>query len=151
MLTEQLIRALSKELSVAQAGPTRIGIDLVHIARIEESLRTIGERFVHRMFTAQEADYANSAPHARAERLAARFAAKEAAIKALGLPEAGIDWREIEVVREDDGRCSLALHGRALQHVRAIGSPRALVCLSHDGEYAAAVVAVLSDNTGIHP
>src|SRR5689334_4452622 len=102
MLTEQLIRALSKELSATELPMTRIGMDLVHIERIEASLREIGERFEKRMFTPAEIAYARSSPSQRAERLAARFAAKEAAIKALALSEVGVDWRDIEVVRQDD-------------------------------------------------
>lgn len=149
MREEQLIRALSKELSGQLGELVAIGIDLVHVPRIEESLRTVGERFVQRMFTEAEAAYAAGSPPARAERLAARFAAKEAAIKALNLSEVGVDWRDLEVVRHDDGRCELVLHGRALEHARARGVGRTLVCLSHDGEYAAAVVAALSDKNGL--
>ncbi len=149
MHTSQLIQALSKELSATGARVVGLGLDLVHVPRIEESLRSFGERFEDRMFTAAEAQYARSAPASRAERLAARFAAKEAAIKALSLSEAGVDWRDIEVVRQDDGRCELALHGRAREAADALRVTRALVCLSHDGEYAAAVVAAVSDNDGI--
>lgn len=126
-----------------------MGIDVVHIPRIEESLRTIGERFEQRMFTPAEAAYARSVPAQRAERLAARFAAKEAAIKALSLSEAGVDWRDIEVVRGEDGSCSLALHGKALEAALLQKVSGALVCLSHDGDYAAAVVAVLSDTCAV--
>jgi holo-[acyl-carrier protein] synthase len=149
MDNEKLIHTLSKELSACGAAPVRIGIDLVHIPRIQASLQDFGDRFAQRMFTAAEAHYANASPHARAERFAARFAAKEAAIKALSLSDVGVDWRDIEVVRHDDGHCELALHGRALEHARAQGLTRFLVCLSHDGDYAAAVVAALSDNDGI--
>ena len=133
------------ELSVSGSNVVALGMDLVHVARIEESLRDFGERFEDRMFAPAEAAYARSVPAQRAERLAARFAAKEAAIKALSLSEVGVDWRDIEVVRHDDGRCTLALHGKAAEALDAMGARRAIVCLSHDGEYAAAVVAVLSD------
>jgi holo-[acyl-carrier protein] synthase len=142
---EELIRTLSMELSVSGSNVVALGMDLVHIARIEESLRDFGERFEDRMFAPAEAAYARSVPAQRAERLAARFAAKEAAIKALSLSEAGVDWRDIEVVRHGDGHCTLALHGKAAQALARMGAQRAVVCLSHDGEYAAAVVAVLSD------
>lgn len=139
----QLIQSLSKELS---AWPVHsIGVDLVHIARIEESLRDFGDRFARRFFTPGEIAYAESAPLHRLERYAARFAAKEAAIKALSLSEAGLDWRDVEVVRADDGACTLELRGAALHAARARRVGRVLVCLSHDGEYAVAVVAALSD------
>lgn len=143
---EKLIHALSNGLPVTGLPVAAIGIDLVHIPRIEESLRDFGERFEERMFTQREIAYARSVPAQRAERLAARFAAKEAAIKALSLAEAGVDWRDIEVVRHDDGSCALALHGKALEAACLQRLSGALVCLSHDGEYAAAVVAVLSDS-----
>ena len=145
MQTEKLIHALSNGLVAKGVRVVSFGIDIVHIPRIEESLRSFGERFEDRMFTPAEAAYARAVPRQRAERLAARFAAKEAAIKALSLSEAGVDWRDIEVVRNDDGGCGLALHGKALQAMRDAGGATALVCLSHDGDYAAAVVAVASD------
>lgn len=120
-------------------------MDLVHVPRIEESLRDFGERFTARLFTDAEVAYARSSGPEQAARLAARFAAKEATIKALSLSEAGVNWREMEVRRADDGACSLVLHGRARDAARALGVGSVLVCLSHDGEYAAAVVAALSD------
>jgi holo-[acyl-carrier protein] synthase len=122
-----------------------LGLDVVHIPRMEESLRSFGERFEARLFTPAEAAYARTAPGQRAERLAARFAAKEATIKALSLGSTGVDWREIEVVRQQDGSCAMALHGKAAAELASRGGSRMLVCLSHDGDYAAAVVAVLSD------
>lgn len=143
LLGGQLIQALSKELSGRPVQ--RIGMDLVHIPRIAESLRDFGERFARRFFTAAEIAYAESSPAQRLERYAARFAAKEATIKALSLSEAGLDWRDVEVVRADDGSCSLALRGQAQASAAALGIGNVLVCLSHDGEYAAAVVAALSD------
>jgi holo-[acyl-carrier protein] synthase len=143
--TEKLIRDLSNGLCVTGLPVVALGIDIVHIDRIRESMRDFGQRFEERMFTPAEAQYARAVPGQQAERLAARFAAKEAAIKALSLSEAGVDWRDIEVVRETDGSCRLALHGKAAEAARARGIARALVCLSHDGDYAAAVVAALSD------
>jgi holo-[acyl-carrier protein] synthase len=143
--TDKLISALSAGLARSGCNVLALGLDVVHIARIEESLLSFGERFEDRMFTPAEAEYARAAPGQRAERLAARFAAKEATIKALSLGSAGVDWREIEVLRHDDGSCSMALHGKAAAELVSRGGSRLLVCLSHDGEYAAAVVAVLSD------
>jgi holo-[acyl-carrier protein] synthase len=122
-----------------------VGLDVVFIPRIAESLQSFGERFEERLFTAAEIAYARSAPGQRAERLAARFAAKEAVIKALALGDTGLDWRDIEVVRSEDGGCSIALHGAAAAALATRGADRVLVSLSHDADYAAAVVAVLSD------
>ena len=132
-------------------GVVRLGIDLVHIPRIEQSLAQFGDAFARKLFAAGEIAYCEGSLHDRAQRYAARFAAKEAAIKALSLSEAGISWREIEVVRANDGACSLSLHGRVLEIARDQGIARAIVCLSHDGEYAAAVVAALSDTAESPP
>lgn len=116
----------------------RLGIDVVHISRVQESLACFGERFMRRLFTTDEVAYATSVPELTAQRLAARFAAKEAALKAFGLCEAGVDWRELEVRRLPQGACELALHGKA----RALaGAERSELSLSHDGDYAMAVVA----------
>jgi holo-[acyl-carrier protein] synthase len=142
---DKLINAFSSGLSLRAGNVLALGLDVVHIPRVEESLRNFGERFEDRLFTLAEAGYARSAPGQRAERLAARFAAKEAAIKALALSHEGVDWREIEVARQDDGSCSMTLHGKAAAALAQLGGKRMLVCLSHDGDYAAAVVAVLSD------
>jgi len=128
-----------------------LGTDIVRISRIEESLERFGDRFVRRLFTTAEIDYAGSVRALSAQRLAARFAAKEAALKAFGLCEAGVGWREIEVHRASDGACSLVLHGKAAQLAgeRADG---AALSLSHDGDYAIAVVAALAaDRTATKP
>lgn len=118
---------------------TRVGIDLVSVPRIAESLARFGERFLRRLFTDGEIAYATSAPALAAERLAARFAAKEATIKALGLCARGASWRQIEVCRAADGRCGIALHGELATLARA---DHLALSLSHEGDLAAAVVIV---------
>jgi holo-[acyl-carrier protein] synthase len=129
----------------ALPGLLGLGIDLVHVPRIADSLRDFGDAFAARLFTPAEIAYSRASPADHAQRFAARFAAKEATIKALSLSDAGVNWRDMEVVRQDDGSCTLALHGVALQRAGSMGVARSLVCLSHDGDYAVAVVAVLSD------
>lgn len=121
-------------------GPLRTGLDLVEIGRIEESVRRFGPRFIERLFSDAEAAYARAGEDRMAERLAARFAAKEAAIKAFDMGEAGIAWRDIEVEREAHGACHLVLHGKAAAHVARLGVSEIALSLSHDGDYAAAVV-----------
>ncbi|HZY19059.1 MAG TPA: holo-ACP synthase [Ramlibacter sp.] len=143
--SHQLIESLTGGMPSDLSGVVRLGIDIVHIPRIAESLRAFGERFEGRLFAPGEIAYSRSAPDQHAQRLAARFAAKEATIKAVGLSEAGVNWREMEVRRHADGSCELVLHGVAAQAARAAGIARCIVCLSHDGDYAAAVVAALSD------
>jgi holo-[acyl-carrier protein] synthase len=125
---------------------TEIGIDLVMVSRVEASLSRFGERFLRRVFTDGEIAYATSSPAATAERLAARFAAKEATIKAIGLGagNAGVGWRDIEVVREDSGKCRLILHGAARAAADDVGVAELSVSLTHEGDYSAAVVLAVS-------
>jgi holo-[acyl-carrier protein] synthase len=149
--SQQLIGSLSSQMPAELSGVVRLGIDLVHIPRIQESLQSFGDAFAQKLFTAAEIAYADAAAHDRAQRYAARFAAKEAAIKALSLSDAGISWRDIEVQRAADGSCSIALHGEVAAIALAQGIGRCIVCLSHDGDYAAAVVAALSDTAESPP
>jgi holo-[acyl-carrier protein] synthase len=116
------------------AAPLSVGIDLVEVARVAESIAAFGDRYVQRVFTDDEIAYARSAPDLAPMRFAARFAAKEAAKKALGLADAGIGWRDLEVVRAPSGAVSLALHGAA----RFDGT--VALSISHEGGYATAVV-----------
>jgi holo-[acyl-carrier protein] synthase len=109
----------------------RVGIDLVQISRIVGSLDAFGERFLCRVYTDGELAYAQRDP----ERLAARFAAKEAAKKALGLE--GVGWHELEVVRDPSGACELVLHGAARA---AAGNRELALSMSHEGDHATAVV-----------
>jgi holo-[acyl-carrier protein] synthase len=120
-------------------GRTRIGVDIVQISRVVDSLAQFGERFRRRLFTDHELACADEG--ATVDRLAARFAAKEAALKAFDLCEAGIDWREIEVRKLPNGACHLALHGKAAALAGAWARDAAL-SLTHDGDHALAVVAV---------
>lgn len=122
-----------------------IGIDLVAVDRIARVLRRRGERFLARVYTAGE--LAACPPGEQyARRLAARFAAKEAALKALGTGLAGgIRWREIEVRRAAGGRPEIVLHGRAAEYAAGLGVSRMHLSLSHDGPFAAAVVVAERD------
>jgi holo-[acyl-carrier protein] synthase len=122
-----------------------LGFDLARVSGIAESIRLFGRRFTDRVFTEHEIDYALSGTGQCAERLAARFAAKEAVIKALGLAEAGVGWRDIEVAKQRDGACAVVLHGEARRIADAMGVRRILLSLSHDGDCAGAVVHVLLD------
>jgi len=101
------------------------GIDLVEISRIHQSMERFGPRFLDRIFTAAEQAYCLRKRKA-AESLAARFAAKEAGAKALGTGiSRGVNWLEIEVVREPGGRPSLRFHGRAAEIAAALGTAHA--------------------------
>ncbi len=119
------------------------GVDLVQISRIDESLHAFGERFMKRLFTSEEIAYALEAPALTSQRLATRFAAKEAAIKAFNLADAGVDWRELEVRRSAEGRCSLALHGKAALWVAESHGPiHTALSLSHEADHACAMLVV---------
>ncbi|HTB97223.1 MAG TPA: holo-ACP synthase [Terracidiphilus sp.] len=118
------------------------GIDLVEINRIQQSLERFGQRFLNRVYTEAEQAYCLRKRKA-AESLAARFAAKEAGAKALGTGiSRGVNWLEIEVVREPGGRPSLRFHGRAAQIAAQLGVARAALSLTHTGDLAMASVAL---------
>lgn len=123
--------------------PPFLGIDVVSIARIKKSLADFGERFERRIFTPQELRDAGHDAVVKTERLAARFAAKEAAIKAFSLGSMGVNWHDLEVVRRPDGAPILLIHGRTLMKLTEIGITSWALSLSHDGDHATAVVAGL--------
>jgi holo-[acyl-carrier protein] synthase len=117
-----------------------VGIDLVQVSRIEESLARFGDRFLRRVFTDGEIVYATEAPSLTNERLAARLAAKEATLKAFDWAERGVGWRQMEVARGPTGAPSLVLHGTARSAAEEAGVNHVSVSLSHEGDYATAVV-----------
>ena len=113
-----------------------VGVDIIEIERVAATLRRFGQRFVERVYTADEAAYCRG----RAPQLAARFAAKEAVMKALGTGTRGVGWREVEVVRAPSGAPSVRLHGRAAERAARLGMERLAVSLSHSRAYAVASV-----------
>jgi holo-[acyl-carrier protein] synthase len=117
-----------------------LGTDLIEVTRIERSLREHGGRFERRIFTADEiAACAGRAD--RVQALAARFAAKEACLKALGTGWAeGLAFRQVEVVRAGNGLPSIRLHDEAEARARKIGVRSIHVSLSHQPGVAGAVV-----------
>lgn len=121
--------------SAASAGTTELGVDIVQVGRIRETLARFGSRFPRRVLTPDEARYVGD----RAERLAGRWAAKEAVSKVLGLGVRGIGWREIEVVRLPTGQPSVRLSGRARARAEQLGMGRIALSISHEREYAIAV------------
>jgi len=122
-----------------------IGVDLVRIPRLRQVVERWRERFLHRVFTEAELAYClehrDPIPH-----LAARFAAKEAALKALGTGlRMGINWRELEVRRERDEAPRLILSGRCRAIGEAKGGRQVLLSISHDGEYALAQAVLVGE------
>jgi holo-[acyl-carrier protein] synthase len=122
-----------------------VGVDLVLVPRIRSAMERWQNRFLERVFTADEIRYAFRRRNP-AEHLAARFAAKEATLKALGTGlTMGVRWREMEVQRPGGGRPMLSLSGRTAALGAARGVRRLHVSLSHDGEYAMAQVVAEGD------
>ncbi|GFE82174.1 hypothetical protein GCM10011487_41740 [Steroidobacter agaridevorans] len=139
-----LMSSGSEDSSAGRPRTLRVGTDLVQISRIAESIERFGDRFIRRLFTEGEIAYATSSESLQAERFAARFSAKEAAIKALSLSEDGLDWKQIEVLRAANGACTLRLHGAALAAAVQAGILEMSLSLSHEGDYATAVVVCLA-------
>jgi holo-[acyl-carrier protein] synthase len=120
------------------------GLDATEIDRIAAAIEKYGDRFVHRVFTAGEMAYCRAKRDA-ASSFAARFAAKEAAMKALGTGHShGVFWRGIEVVRHG-GPPQLRFHGGAAARFAALGATRSLLTLTHSRELAIAHVLLLRD------
>jgi holo-[acyl-carrier protein] synthase len=126
-----------------------IGMDMAETSRIQEAVERHGERFLQRVFTSQEIAYCQQHRN-RYERFAARFAAKEAAMKALGTGwRGGISWQDIEISNLPSGKPCLRLSGKALEFYRSLGGSRILVSLTHTGPYALAQVIIESDSVGL--
>ena len=127
---------------ISPAGVVGIGTDLVDIDRFRIVLRR-RPSMADRLFTASERSYAARATDPAA-RLAARFAAKEAALKALGYGLGGMRMADIEVIRAEDGQPELVLHGDARSTAASHGVSRWLVSLSHTDHLAQATVVALA-------
>jgi holo-[acyl-carrier protein] synthase len=116
------------------------GVDIAEVPRIRQALERHGERFLNRVFTPDEVRYCTGKTNS-AERLAARFAAKEAGMKALGTGwRRGVAWRDIEVVRLPGQRPQLRLSGKAGEIARSLGCKATHLSLSHTAEQAIAYV-----------
>ncbi len=120
------------------------GIDIAEVPRIAQALARHGDRFLHRVYTDGEIHYCDSKAN-RIERYAARFAAKEAAMKALGTGwNHGVRWRDIEVSRLPGGRPTIQFHGKAAEFAKRLGATNIALSLSHTAEQAVAQVILES-------
>jgi holo-[acyl-carrier protein] synthase len=117
------------------SGTTELGIDIIKVERIRETLAKFGDRFSNRVLTPAEQRYVRGRP----ETMAGRWAAKEAVSKVLGLGVRGIGWRDIEVERLPTGQPSIRLHGRAAARAAQLGMGRIAVSISHESDYAVAI------------
>jgi holo-[acyl-carrier protein] synthase len=116
-------------------GTTELGIDIIKVSRIRDSLAKFGRRFPRRVLTESEDRYVRDRP----ETFAGRWAAKEAVSKVLGLGVRGIGWRDIEIERLPTGQPSVRLHGRAAARAEQLGMGRIAVSITHEAEYAVAI------------
>jgi holo-[acyl-carrier protein] synthase len=117
-----------------------IGIDIVEIGRVERAAGRHGRRFLEKIFTPAEIGYCDTKA-ARFVHYAGRFAAKEAAMKALGTGWGeGVAWREVEIVPSAGGAPQVVFHGVARERFEALGATRAHLSISHTREHAVAHV-----------
>ncbi len=128
-----------------------LGTDLVHMPRIGRALDRWGPRFLERVYTEPEIELC-MARHDPVQCLAIRFAAKEACSKALGTGmRQGVSWIQMAVTQRPSGRPLLELTGRALEVACSLGATSWHVSLTHEGEYANAVVILEGDFKGCPP
>jgi len=121
------------------------GVDISEVDRIAAAVKRFGDRFLQRVFTPAEIRYCLGKPNA-AERLAARFAAKEAGMKAIGTGlHYGVTWQDVEVLRLPGQRPVLQFHGKAAEFAARLGYKRTHLSLSHTKEQAIAHVILESD------
>jgi len=116
------------------------GIDITEVSRIEAAVARFGRRFLERVFTPEEIRYCESKAN-KAERYAGRFAAKEAAMKAIGTGwSRGVTWHDVEVRRAPGGRPTMTFHGKAAEFFGRLGAVRAHLSITHTGGQAMAQV-----------
>jgi holo-[acyl-carrier protein] synthase len=118
----------------------RVGTDLVLIDTVRESINTHAEHYLERVYTQREVDDCRTASGIDPERLAARFAAKEATLKVLRPRDQGIRWSSIEVRRDPGGWVELELSGPAAALASEAGLTELSLSICHEGEFASAVV-----------
>ncbi len=131
-------------------APLVHGIDLAEVARVGDMIDRHGDRFLERCFTPRERAYCDERPKRRAEHYAARFAAKEAVLKAIGTGwSGGIAWTDVEVVRAPEGPVHIELHGEAAAIARCEGIAGWALSLTHTG--SSAMASVIGWRTGAPP
>jgi holo-[acyl-carrier protein] synthase len=117
-----------------------LGVDIAEVGRVRAAIERYGEVFLRRVYTAREREYCEQFKN-KFERYAGRFAAKEAAMKALGTGwSRGVRWVDVEVVRERGGRPTLALAGEAAKVAERLGVSNISLSITHTGDQALAQV-----------
>jgi holo-[acyl-carrier protein] synthase len=127
----------------------RVGADLVMVDQVADSIACFGDRYLRRVYTDHEIDSCGRTPSVASAGLAARFAAKEAALKVLRPTGHRPEWRSIEVRRHDGGWCTMSLSGYAAELATQAGLGELAVSLTHEeGIAGAVVVALCQDEPG---
>ncbi len=122
------------------------GIDIAEVERVAASIERFGKRFLERVFTPEEIRYCESKAN-KAERYAGRFAAKEAAMKAIGTGwSRGVRWQDVEVTRVPGGRPTMVFHGKAAEFFQKLGAVRAQLSITHTQQLAIAQVILEADD-----
>jgi holo-[acyl-carrier protein] synthase len=135
MAAGERIEASPAGMGAVPPGTTELGIDIIKVERIRDTLARFGSRFSSRVLTTAEQRYVRDRP----ETMAGRWAAKEAVSKVLGLGVRGIGWRDIEIERLPTGQPAVRLHGRAAVRAEQLGMGRIAVSISHESDYAVAI------------
>jgi holo-[acyl-carrier protein] synthase len=118
------------------------GIDICEVSRIGAAIDRFGDRFIQRIYTPAEIKYCQSKKNA-VERFAGRFAAKEAATKAIGTGlHFGVTWQDVEVTRLPGGRPTVLFHRAAAEHFARLGAKDAHLSITHSGDLAIAQVII---------
>lgn len=120
------------------------GIDIIEVERVKKALDAWGERFLKRVFTDKEMDYANTKKFSH-ENLAARFACKESVLKAFGDTRVGIHLRNIEVLNDSKGKPEIVLHGEAKEFAEKNNLQKIIVSMSHTANYAVSTAILWKD------
>jgi len=127
---------MDSKMETVPALVAAIGVDIIEIGRIDRAISEWRDTFLNRIYTSAELE-----GHRNVSSLAVRFAAKEAVVKALGTGVKGVNWRDIEILTNENGAPLIRLYGRALERSREIGIARFSISMSHSREYAVAFVA----------
>ena len=121
------------------------GVDLAEVLRIRKAIERFGERFITRIYTPLEIDYVERRGASRFERFAARFAAKEAGMKAIGTGwRHGVRWLDFEVANLPSGKPTLLFHGVAAKFAERLGVRNVSLSLTHTAETGMAIVIIES-------
>jgi holo-[acyl-carrier protein] synthase len=125
-----------------------IGTDIIECPRIERMLAKHGQTFIKRVFTQEEINYC-SGRKMDYQHYAARWAAKEAVLKALGTGwSSGINWTDVELTRQPSGQPKIVLYNRALDRSKELGIDEILISVSHTREFAVAFATAVAGSTG---